>query len=138
MSASQQQPPGAVPPAPASLTRPPPRRRNVWLLGGVVLLISLGIAIVGYRNYGRHPIDAQVTAYHVTDRSVRVTFDLTRNHGDRPVTCVLRALDRTGAVIGRTTLHVPAGSAETSERGTVRTPARAVVGEVESCSYDAR
>jgi hypothetical protein len=63
-----------------------------------------------------------------------VTYVVRRADPDSSVTCIVRARDREGREVGRTTVDVPAGRASTVITSTIETTARANLGEVQECS----
>ena len=114
------------------------RRAPRWVLPTLVALVvlaGLGVALAYYHNFGSRPLDAQVTAFHIEDRSIALTVQVTRNHPDRPVSCVLAAQARDHGIIGRVTVRLPAGGKTPTVSRTIHTKARPYAGEVESCRY---
>jgi len=114
------------------------RRGPRWVmpvLVALVVLAGLGVAVAYYRNFGTQPLNAQVTAFHIEDHGITLTAQVTRNHADRPVSCVLAAQARDHGVIGRVTVRLPAGGKTPSVSRTIRTKTRPYAGEVESCRY---
>jgi hypothetical protein len=114
------------------------RRAPRWVLPtliALVLVAGLGVTVAYYRNFGTRPLDAQVTAFHIEDRSIALTVQVTRNHPDRPVSCVLAAQARDHGVIGRATVRLAAGGKTPTVSRTIHTKTRPYAGEVESCRY---
>jgi len=102
-----------------------------------VVLAGLGLAIVGFRNYGSPPVEGRQTAFHVMDDgSVRVTLQVVREQPQRPAVCVVRARSVDGDETGRKEVFVPPGSRSVLLDTVVRTSRRAVTGEVFGCSYE--
>ena len=76
----------------------------------------------------------QLRAYDVVDdRTVDVTYLVRTADTSQTVTCVVRARDRDGNEVGRTTSTSKAGASEQVIAVTLRTSARAVLGEVVGC-----
>jgi hypothetical protein len=114
------------------------KRGPRWVLPVLVTLVVLagiGIALGYYRNFGTKPIDAQVTAFNIKPRSIKLTVQVTRNHPDRAVSCVLNAQARDHGVIGTVTVQLPAGGKTPTVTRTIPTKTRPYAGQVESCSY---
>lgn len=114
--------------------RAPRRRLTVPLL--TVLVIGIGIAFAAVMAVrSTHSVKATVTAYHTTDRGIRLTVDVTHPDRDRDLVCVLRALDRDHSVLGTARVAVRGGERETTFTRTIRTSSRPVAGDVKSCQY---
>ena len=117
------------------LPRPAPGTGKWWVVGivgctiGVALATWLGLA----NTLGQ--VTWTDTGYRVLDdRSVRVDFDVHRQP-DQAVTCRVRALDQTFAVVGVVDVTVPAtNDASVHQQVVVRTASRAVTGVVQTCS----
>jgi hypothetical protein len=107
-----------------------------WLLVGVVLLAGVGIAAVAYENLGTKPIEAKQTAFEVLDdSSVRVTFQVVRDHPDQPAVCIIRARADDGDEVGRREVLIPSGKSAVNQTTVLRTSKRPITGEVFGCSY---
>ncbi|MFF0545471.1 DUF4307 domain-containing protein [Nocardia thailandica] len=120
-------------------TRPPVRRWWVAALLGVgVIVAGLVVAALGFQKYGPKDIETEQLGYVVVDDStLTVRMKITREHPDRAVVCFVRAMDRSGAEVGRREVLVPgsaAGSVEVST--TVRSSARPSAGDIYGCSED--
>ncbi len=126
-------------PSRTTLPRPAPGTAKWWVIGtlgiaaGIAVAVWFGLsATVGLASW-------TTTGYKVVDdRSVRVVFDLTRPAG-KVTTCTIHALARDFSTVGTIDVAYPAppadgGAVTGSETVTVRTAARAVTGEVKSCS----
>jgi hypothetical protein len=116
-------------------TRPAPGTLKWWIVGvigigaGIALVVWFALsATVGLPTW-------QTWAYKVVDdRTVTVTFDVTRP-GGQPMTCTVEALDRDFGVVGSARHAVPQTETETSRHtATVRTTTRAVTGRVKTCT----
>jgi hypothetical protein len=106
------------------------------VLLAVVLIVALGVAVVAYRNLGSQPIDGQQTAFQVLDdHSVRIDFQVRRDHPDQPADCVVRARSQDGDEAGRKEVLVPSGAIVVNLSTVLRTSKRPVTGEVYGCSY---
>jgi hypothetical protein len=116
-------------------TRTAPSNLKWWIVG--VLGIGAGVALavwfalsatVGLPSW-------QTWSYKVVDdRTVTVTFDVTRP-GGQPMTCTIEALERDFGVVGSMRYAVPQTDTETSRHtATVRTTTRAVTGTVKTCT----
>lgn len=114
------------------------RRGPRWalpVLATLVVCVGVAIALIYYRNFGNPPLSAQVTSFHISNRSITLTAEVTRNHPDRAVSCVLNGQGRDHGVIGSTTVTLPAGDKRVSVTRTIGTKSRPYAGQVESCHY---
>ena len=76
-----------------------------------------------------------VTHEVLSDDSIRVWADVTRNHIDEDAYCIVQAYDYSKAEVGRREFAVPAGGAEVQRIAVdVPTNHRAVAGGVYGCS----
>lgn len=108
-----------------------------WLpyaVAGLVIVASLGISYKLYRQYGPEEFDATVTAYRdVTDQQVVIDFVVTKPE-DQPAVCVIRARDRSGAVVGRAKVPVRERGKRVEVSFTLMTTGTPVSGEAMGCS----
>ncbi|MFF0491521.1 DUF4307 domain-containing protein [Nocardia sp. NPDC004068] len=116
-----------------------PRRDRRWVagaLGAVVVLLGLGVAYLGYRQFGPQDIEPDQLGYQLVDDStLTVHFKVTRKHPDRPVVCFVRAMDTDGAEVGRReVLIAPSDSGTVEITVPVRATARPANGNIYGCS----
>ncbi|WP_328405949.1 DUF4307 domain-containing protein [Nocardia sp. NBC_00403] len=116
-----------------------PRRRPRWIppvLGGVVVLLGLGVAYLGWQKYGPEDIEAEQLGYVVVDDStLTVRMKITRNDPQQPVVCFVRAMDKDGTEVGRREVLVEPSDSGTIELSTtVRSSSRASAGSIYACS----
>ncbi len=103
------------------------------ILAGVVALGTLGIAYKLHRQYGPEEYEATLSAYRdVTDSQVVVEFIVTKPAG-QPAKCVLRARDRSGAVVGRATVPVTSPGKRVEVTYTLATSTTPVGAETIGC-----
>jgi hypothetical protein len=105
------------------------------LLVAAVLVAGLLATIQLYRTRVADQVHAGVTAFSVrSDRAVRVSFEVSKDSGDK-VVCVVRARGKDGSEVGRAEVPVPVehpeGTVEVTY--TLTTRKRAVTGEVQGC-----
>jgi hypothetical protein len=122
--------------------RPPERygdHARGWTWSGIIavsvlaVLFVAGIAAIGW-HLSTPPFSVQLRGYTVLDdRNVRVTFLVRTRNPDTIVNCVVRARDRASTEVGRTTRTSTPGQTEQLITATVRTSARANLGEVQAC-----
>jgi hypothetical protein len=105
------------------------------MLLGVAVLAGVIVAVVAYRNLGPQPITGTQTALVFGDHSVRVTFAVTRDQPERPADCIIRALSRDGAEVGRKEVYVPAAGGSIQLNAVLRTTKEPVTGDVYGCTY---
>jgi hypothetical protein len=116
------------------LPKPAPGTLKWWIVGiigvggGIALAVWFGLsATLG------QPTWQTVTYKVVDDRTVSVSFDVTRPSG-QPITCRVHALGADFATVGSVEVHVPQADTDTTrEQVTVRTTTRAVTGAVQTC-----
>jgi uncharacterized protein (DUF58 family) len=113
--------------------------RRGWRPLGIIAVVGLaivfvgGVLAIGWR-LSNPPFSVQLRAYEVTDdRTVEVTYLVRTKDPSNSVTCVVRARDREGNEVGRTTNVSATGRDEQVLQVTLRTSARAVLGEVVEC-----
>ncbi|MCI2421597.1 DUF4307 domain-containing protein [Saccharopolyspora sp. K220] len=116
-------------------TRPRPGLR--WLLTGLVLIVMVGVAYVGYQNLGSAPIQGKQVAFDVLDdQSVRIVLEVQRDEPQRPADCVVRARAESGEEVGRKEVLIQPASGTARQDTVLRTSARATIGEVYGCTYN--
>lgn len=106
------------------------------LAGVVVVIIGLGVAYLGYQQYGPKDIEPERIGYNVVnDSTVTLDFKLTRQDPNQPVVCFVRALDPDSIEVGRREVLI-AGSDDKTVRinTTIRTTARAGAANIYGCS----
>ncbi|MFI5719786.1 DUF4307 domain-containing protein [Nocardia sp. NPDC051750] len=96
-------------------------RRLGALLTGVVVLAGIGVAYVGWKNFGPKDIESEQLGYTVLDESsVELRIRLTRSDPTVPVVCVVRAMSRDLTEVGRREVLVqPSAGEETVQVSTV-------------------
>ncbi len=106
------------------------------MIGAIVLLAGLGVAYVGFRNYGPDAIDAEQLGYTVVDDStLSIRMKVTRDDPTRPAVCFVRAMDRDGAEVGRREVLIAPSPSGTVELTTVvRSSTRPSAGNIYGCS----
>jgi hypothetical protein len=117
------------------IPRPAPGDAKWWVVATIGILLGCAMAVWwGLASSVGKP-SWTVLGYHVIDdRTVDVSY-LVERPSDREVTCVIRALDRSFATVGRIEVRVPASNVSSVNRTTrLRTTGRAVTGEVQSCA----
>jgi hypothetical protein len=117
------------------LPKPAPGTLKWWIVGiigvggGIALDVWLGLAA----TLGK-PTWQTVSYKVVDDRTVTVTFDVTRPSG-QPITCLIQALGADFATVGSIEADLPQADTDTTrEHVTVRTTTRAVTGTVKTCT----
>lgn len=112
------------------------RRMLMAAIGVLVLLAGLGVAYVGWSNYGPEEVAAEQLGYTtIDDSTIDVRIKVTRQDPQQPVVCILRAMDADIAEVGRREVLVqgsPHGTVELTT--TIRTSGRASSGTVYTCS----
>ncbi len=112
-----------------------PARTPRWVVPVLVVLViavTSALAVVAYKRQASE-VRAAVSSYVVSADSVRVTVDVTKP-ANEPATCVLRALDAAGAVVGQVSVTVPPVPRRATLTHTLSTSARPVTAEVVRCS----
>jgi hypothetical protein len=107
-----------------------------WVLLAAVVAVGLVVAVVSYQNLGSQPIDGEQTAFQVLDdHSVRVDFQVRRDHPNQPADCIVRARSQDGDETGRKEVLVPSGATVINLSTLLHTSKRPVTGEIYGCSY---
>jgi hypothetical protein len=112
------------------------RRWVTWIMGALVIALSVAIAVKLYRQYVEAPYEVTIINIRdITDTGVTVTFDVTVPQGGS-ATCTVQGHTRDGRLVGRAEVDaVAADAAQTTIRVTysLATTARPVTGEVPGC-----
>ena len=120
-------------PSRPTLPHPAPGTTKWWVIGTVGVLAMSAIAVwFGLSATLGRPAFETVGYKVVDDRTVRVTFTLTRPEG-RALTCTVEALARDFSPVGTARVEVPAGPDTVTTTATLRTTSRAVTGQVRDC-----
>ncbi|MEU1984251.1 DUF4307 domain-containing protein [Nocardia sp. NPDC019395] len=92
-------------------------RRLGALLTGVAVLAGIGVAYVGWKNFGPKDIESEQLGYTVLDESsVELRILLTRSDPTVPVVCVVRAMSRDLTEVGRREVLVQPSEGEKTVR----------------------
>jgi hypothetical protein len=110
-------------------------RPVTFVLGGLAVLVSLGVAIVLYRAYGQAEVGFGPRGYTVeSDSLVRVVFDVDKAPGATAL-CTVRARDRYGDEAGSALVTVgPSARRQQTVTYDLATRARANTGEITDCT----
>jgi hypothetical protein len=110
-------------------------RPVTFVLGGLAVLVSLGVAIVLYRAYGQAEVGFGPRGYTVeSDALVRVVFDVDKPAGATAL-CTVRARDRFGEEAGSALVTVgPSARRQQTVTYDLATRARANTGEITDCT----
>lgn len=98
----------------------------------LVIVATSTLAVVAYRRQASD-VQGAVRSYVVSTDNVRVTIEVTKPRNE-PATCILRARDADGAVVGQVHVPVPAAPRRVTATHTVPTRGRAITGELLRCS----
>ncbi|MFS0462443.1 DUF4307 domain-containing protein [Corynebacterium striatum] len=128
---------GARPSADSSATKTSSFTNKAIVLVFAAMFIAAIVYGVQYFQK-REEVNASisyVTHEVLSDDSIRVWADVTRNHIDEDAYCIVQAFDYSKAEVGRREFAVPAGGAEVQRIAVdVPTNHRAVAGGVYGCS----
>jgi hypothetical protein len=110
----------------------------ITLLGVAVVALGLGIAYLGYRQFGVKEIEGQQVSFDIVDDStLTIKLAVTRQDPGRAAVCIVRARSREGDETGRREVYVaPSDSGTVQFDTTIRTSRPPVIGEVYGCSFD--
>lgn len=136
---SDQPKPQSGPRATYPVERSPSSRRRWFIAASIaVVLAGIGVAYLGFRNYGDPDVSGEATGHEILAAdTVAVQYTVNRKSPGNPVACVVRARAQDGAEVGRREVLVPAGDQQqVGMRSYVHTSRRAVIGEVFGCTTD--
>jgi hypothetical protein len=117
------------------------RRSSRWVvvaLGVLVVALGVGVAYVGYQQFGDKEIEGQQVSFELVDDStVNLTFGVTRQEPGRAAVCILRVRSKEGDETGRREVYIPPSTSGSVQLDTViRTSRPPAVADVYGCSYD--
>lgn len=114
------------------------RRPLAYLIGAIVVIAGLGVAYLGYRQYGPQDIEPDRIGYNVvSDSEVTLDFKLTRSDPEQSVVCFVRALNGDNLEVGRREVLIPGSDEKTVRVNTIiRTTARAGAANTYGCSHN--
>ena len=117
---------------------PRTRRWITFALVGLVLLVGVGVAVVGFQRFGTDTASAELSAYHlVDDQTVSVTIGVTRPDPSRSVVCIVRARSIDGSETGRREILVgPSDQRVVQVTAEVKSSRPPVMGDVYGCGPD--
>ena len=112
------------------------RRRWFYIASVAVVLVGLGIAVLGYKQFADPEVSGDATAFEiVSSDTVSVQYTVNRNDPSDAVSCVVRARADDGSEVGRREVLVPAGGEiQVGANTEVLTSEPAVIGEVFGCT----
>ena len=101
-----------------------------------MVVAGLGLAYVGYKQYGDPEVSGQATAFEIkSSDTVAVQYTVNRGDPSEAVACVVRARAKDGSEVGRREVLIPAGDdIQVGARTEVLTSRPAVIGEVFGCT----
>jgi hypothetical protein len=131
--------PGAASP---TFRRPPgrygqPRRHprlTALVLSGLLTAFALAVAVLGWQLSNPEITVTYRGSEVIDEQAVDVSYLIRRADGSAEARCILRALDRAGNEVGRTTVDVPPGAADVVRTDRITTSSRAFVGQVQECT----
>ncbi|MGH3967992.1 MAG: DUF4307 domain-containing protein [Mycobacterium sp.] len=114
------------------------RRAVVIALAGLVVVVGVVVAIVGYRRLGSSEVTGTLAGYRVIDdETVSVTITVTRSDPSRPVDCIVRARTSDGSETGRREVLIPPSPTATVSITTIVKSSRPpVLGDIYGCGTD--
>lgn len=110
-----------------------------WAIAlGLVIAVVLGlaVAVIGYRNLGRTPIQAETVSFTLLPgNAVQLRFSVVRDDPRRAAVCIVRARSRDGEETGRKEVYVPSTVGPVVLSTVVQTSRPPVVADVYGCSF---
>jgi hypothetical protein len=102
----------------------------------IATLLGLAVAVIGYRNLGTTPIQAQTLNFTLLpDNAVQLRFSVVRDNPAQPAVCIVRARSRDGEETGRKEVYVPAAAGSVVLSTVVHASRPPVVADVYGCSF---
>jgi hypothetical protein len=111
------------------------RRRVVIALTGLVLAVSIVIAVIGYQRLGTGAVSGTMAGYQVIDNeTASVTISVTRSDPSRPVDCIVRVRAKDGSETGRReVLVLPSTQGTVQVTTTLKSSKPPVMADVYGC-----
>lgn len=108
------------------------------VLATLMLLFTIGIAVVAYQRFEGTAVEGTATGSEILDdRTVAVTISVTRKNPANPVVCIVRVRSRDGAETGRREILIPPSDARTVQVTTKVVSYRPpFVGDIYGCGTD--
>lgn len=102
----------------------------------IAILLGLVVAVIGYRNLGTTPIQAQTVSFTLLpDNAVQLRFSVVRDDPSQAAVCIVRARSRDGEETGRKEVYVPPAGGSVVLSTVVQTSRPPVVADVYGCSF---
>jgi hypothetical protein len=102
----------------------------------IAVLLGLAVAVIGYRNLGTTPIQAQTVSFTLLPgNAVQLRFSVVREDPSQAAVCIVRARSRDGEETGRKEVYVPPSAGPIVLSTVVRTSRPPVVADVYGCSF---
>lgn len=118
-----------------------PRRQSrvrlpKWALGALAVAFGVVLAFLAYQNLGDEPITAQRIGFDERPGNrMEITIDVRKDDESKPVVCIVRVRDKTGAESGRKEVLVPANNNGRPLRTVITSGTRPVTADIFGCSY---
>ena len=110
-------------------------KRKPWVVVGVALLASVFFSFAIYASFLGKPVaSAELTSYEQID-ATHIKGNFTALTGDTPATCVFKAYNAAGAIVGYSEVLIPANNDDTRVLSiVVKTVVPASVMKADGCS----
>jgi hypothetical protein len=111
-------------------------RRTYWIVTAVALVVSGGVAWVGYTNFGTAPIESQASSFaNLPDNQMKLTFDVTRDTPERAAVCIVRTKVFDGSESGRKEVYIQPAKGTLTVTTVIASSGKPVTADVFGCSY---
>jgi Domain of unknown function (DUF4307) len=102
----------------------------------IAVLLGLAVAVIGYRNLGTTPIQAQTVSFTLLPgNAAQLRFNVVRKDPSQAAVCIVRARSRDGEETGRKEVYVPPSAGPIVLSTVVQTSRPPVVADVYGCSF---
>jgi hypothetical protein len=101
----------------------------------LVVLASLAVAVIGYRNLATTPIQGEAVGFTLLEgNAVQLRLSVIRDEPAHPAVCIVRARSLDGAETGRKEVYVPPAAGPIVLSTVVHTSRPPVTADVYGCS----
>ena len=111
------------------------RSPKVWIIAGITVIAVIFFSFAIYANFVAKPVaSAELSSYETVD-ATHIRGNFTALTFDQPASCIFKAYNAGGAIVGYSEVEIPANNSDAKPLGIlVKTVVEATVLKVEGCS----